>query len=128
MERAVEILVVIQLTIIGLSHIGHHRAWAEFFIKLRALGKPAAFANGFLSLQIGSMILGFHRVWSGLPLVLTIFGILNLLKAAQCFLNPATSMRLMNRVSLDRSREFVGAGVVSLAIAAVTAYGLVRGA
>ena len=128
MERALEILVAIQLTIIGLSHIAHHRAWADFFIKLRALGPPAAFANGFLSLQIGSMILGFHRVWSGLPLVITIFGILNLIKAAQCFLLPGVSVRLMGRVSHDRSREFVSAGVVALAVAAVSAICVVRGA
>src|SRR5687767_2433660 len=115
MERALEIFAVIQLTVIGLSHIVHHRAWAEFFIRLREKGEPAAFANGFFSLGMGSMILAFHRVWSGLPLVLTIFGILNLIKAAQCFLLPGVSMRLMNRVSLERSREFVSAGVVALA-------------
>ena len=32
MERAIEILAVIQLTVIGLSHIVHHRAWAEFLV------------------------------------------------------------------------------------------------
>ena len=128
MERALEIFAVVQLTVIGVSHIVHHRAWAEFFIWLRAKGEPAAFANGFLSLTMGSMILAFHRVWSGLPLVLTIFGVLNLIKAAQCFLLPDLSMRMMNRVSLERSREFVSAGVVALAVAAVTAYSLVRGA
>jgi hypothetical protein len=128
MERALEIFMVIQLTIIGLSHIIHHRAWAEFFIWLRAKGHAGAFANGFLSLAAGSMILGFHRVWSGIPLVLTIFGVLNVLKAAQCFLLPRLSMRSMGRVSLERSREFAAAGVVSLGLAGLVAYGLLRGA
>ena len=128
MERSLEIFAAIQLTVIGISHVVHHRAWAEFFIWLRGRGLPGAFANGFLSLAMGSMILAFHRVWSGWPLVLTIFGVLNLIKATQCFVLPATSMRSMNRVSLERSREFVVAGVLSLAIAAVTAYGLVRSA
>src|SRR4051812_23235107 len=128
MERAIEILVVIQLTIIGLSHITHHRAWAEFYIWLRGKGETGVFANGFLSLTAGSLIVAFHPVWSGIPLVLTTFGILNLLKAATCFLFPALAMRSMERVSLERSREFVAAGIVSLAIVAVVAYGLVRGA
>jgi hypothetical protein len=128
MERAIEILAVIQLTVIGLSHIVHHRAWAEFFIWLRGKGDPGVFANGFLSLTAGSLIFSFHRVWSGIPLVLTVFGILNILKAANCFLFPARAMRSMERVSLERSREFVAAGAMSLAIAAVLAYGLVRGA
>ena len=128
MERAIEILAVIQLTIIGLSHIIHQRAWAEFYIWLRGKGDTGVFANGFLSLTAGSLIFSFHRVWSGIPLVLTLFGILNILKAAICFLFPARAMRSMERVSLERSREFVVAGVVSLAVAAVVGYGLVRGA
>jgi hypothetical protein len=127
MERAIEILAVIQLTIIGLSHIIHHRAWAEFFIWLRGKGDTGVFASGFLSLTAGSLIFSFHRVWSGIPLVLTVLGILNILKAATCFLFPAGAMRSMQRVSLERSREFVVAGVVSLAVAAVVGYGLVRG-
>ena len=128
MERAIEILAVIQLTVIGVSHIVYHRAWAEFFIWLRSKGDPGVFANGLLSLTAGSLIFSFHRVWSGIPLVLTIFGILNILKAATCFLFPARAMRSMERVSLERSREFVVAGAVSLAIAAVIGYGLVTSA
>jgi hypothetical protein len=127
MERAIEIFAVIQLTIIGFSHIVYHRAWAEFFIWLRSKGSAGVFANGFLSLTLGSLVFSFHRVWSGIGLVLTVFALLNLLKAANCFLLPEVAMRSMQRVSVERSREFVVAGVLSLAIAAVVAFGLVRG-
>jgi len=126
MERAIEIFAVIQLTVIGLSHIVFHRAWAEFFIWLREKGTAGAFANGFTSLAFGSIVVAFHQVWSGIPLVLTIFGLLSVVKAAHCFLLPVAALRSMQRVSLERSREFVVAGVVSLAIAAVTALGLAR--
>jgi hypothetical protein len=34
----------------------------------------------------------------------------------------------MQRVSLERSREFIAAGALSLVLAAVVAYGLVTGA
>jgi hypothetical protein len=125
MERAIEILAVIQLTVIGVSHIVYHRAWAEFFIWLRGKGDPGVFANGFLSLTAGSLIFSFHQVWTGIPLALTLFGILNILKAANCFLFPERAMRSMQRVSLERSREFVGAGALSLVLAGVLAYGLV---
>jgi hypothetical protein len=126
MERALEIFAVAQLTVIGLSHIVFHRAWAEFFVWLTARGRAGAFANGFMSLAFGSMVVAFHQVWSGPAMVLTIVGVLNLVKAAQCFLLPDLALRSMGRVSLARSREFIAAGVVALAIAAVTAYGLVR--
>ena len=128
MERALEIFAVVQLTVIGLSHIVFHRAWAEFFVWLTAKGRAGAFANGFMSLAFGSMVVAFHQVWSGLPMVLTIVGVLNLVKAAMCFLMPDLALRSMGRVSLARSRQFIGAGVVALAMAAVTAFSLVRSA
>jgi len=124
MERAVEIFAVIQLAIIGVSHVAFPRAWVGFFVWLREKGLPGAFANGFTSLAFGSIVVAFHRVWSGAPLVLTLLGVLSLVKAAQCFLFPALALRSMQRVSLERSREFVFAGAISLVVAAITAYGL----
>jgi hypothetical protein len=124
MERAVEVFAVIQLAIIGVSHVVFHREWARFFIWLRERGLTGAFANGFTSLAFGSVVVAFHPVWSGIPLVLTVFGILSLVKAAQCFLLPELALRSMRRVSLERSWEFVVAGVISLLVATITAYGL----
>ena len=128
MERALEVFAVVQLTVIGLSHIVFHRAWAEFFVWLTSRGRAGAFANGFMSLALGSMVVAFHQVWSGLPMVLTIVGVLSLVKAAHCFLLPDLALRSMGRVKPERSREFIGAGVVALGIAAVTAVAVVRGA
>jgi hypothetical protein len=59
-------------------------------------------------------------------MVLTIFGVLNMIEATQCFLLPGLPMRRMNRVSVDRSHEFIAAGVVALAVSAATACALVR--
>ena len=126
MTRALEIFAVIQLTLVGLSHVVQHRAWAEFFIRLRRPGYAGVFVHGFLSLGFGAMILAFHRVWSGMPLVLTIVGVLYLMKTAQCFLLPEVSLRSLNRVTLERSRVFIGVGVVFLLIAIATTIGLVR--
>ena len=126
MTRALEIFAVIQLTLVGLSHVFHHRAWAKFFIELRALRYSGVFLHGFLSLAFGAMILAFHHVWSGMPLVLTIVGVLYLMKTAQCFLLPAVSLRSLDRVTLERSRVFIGVGVLFLAIALATTIDLVR--
>jgi hypothetical protein len=128
MTRALEFFAVIQLALVGLSHVIHHRAWAEFFIRLRALGYGGVFVHGFLSLGFGSMILALHREWTGIPLVLTITGVLYLLKTVQCFMLPEVSLRSLNRVTLERSRVFIGVGVVFLAIALVTTIELARGA
>ena len=126
MTRALEIFAVIQLSLVGLSHVFHHRAWAEFFIRLRRPAYAGVFVHGFLSLGFGAMILAFHHVWSGMPLVLTIVGVLYLMKTVQCFLLPEVSVRSLDRVTLERSRVFIGVGVVFLLIAMTTTIGLVR--
>jgi hypothetical protein len=125
LERGVEIFAVIHLGLMGVSHVVQHRAWAEFFILLRGKGYAGVFVHGFLSLGFAAMILGFHRVWSGIPMVLTILGVLYLVKSVQCFLLPEVSMRSLNRVTLERSRMFVGAGVMFLVVAGVVVIGLV---
>src|SRR4029079_12352981 len=117
---------VIQLTLVGLSHVVHHRRWAAFFIGLRGPGYGGVFVHGFLSLGFGAMILAFHRVWSGTPLVLTIVGVLYLMKTLQCFLLPEVSVRSLDRVTMERSRVFIGAGVAFLLIATATTIALVR--
>ena len=127
MTRALEIFALIHLSLMGLSHVLHHRAWAEFFITLREMGYGGVFVHGFLSLGFGSMILAFHRVWSGEPMALTILGVLYLVKTVQCFLLPEVSLRSLNRVTLEGSRVFMGAGAMLLAFAAATTIALVRG-
>jgi len=126
--RALEMFALIHLTLMGLSHVLHHRAWAEFFITLREMGHGGVFVHGFLSLGFGSMILAFHRVWSGEPMALTILGVLYVVKTVQCFLLPEVSMRSLNRVTLEGSRVFVGAGVMLLFFAGVAGVALVLGA
>jgi hypothetical protein len=124
LERGLEIFAIIHLGLMGLSHVLQHRAWAEFFVWLRERGEPGVFVHGFLSLAFGAMIVAFHPVWTGLPMVLSVVGVLYLVKAVQCFLFPAVSMRSLGRVSVERSRVFIAPGVVFLGIAAVVAIGV----
>src|SRR5688572_30785791 len=107
METAIQKLAVLNLLIIGLSHIAQPRAWAHFFIWVRALGEPGSFVVAFLSLLMGSLIVSFHSVWTGLPIVLTLLGWGMLFKATLYLVCPKWGMRMLNRVSVDRSREFV---------------------
>lgn len=117
MERSVEVLAVILFGVIGLSHILQPKAWAEFFILLLSKGEAGAFVDGFLNLPLGAVIVGFHNTWSGLPAVLTLVGWCLLIKAMIRFFAPQLALRMISRVSLDRSWEFqvAGAGLVTLA-------------
>jgi hypothetical protein len=117
MERSIEVLAVILFGILGLSHILQPKAWVEFFILLCGKGEAGAFMDGFLNLPLGAVIVGFHNKWSGIPVVLTLVGWGLLIKGLIRFCAPKQALRIMARVSLERSWEFqvAGAGLVALA-------------
>ena len=122
MERAIEIFAAVQFLVIGLSHLLQPRVWVEFFTWLRGKGHAGVFVNGFLSLTFGSLIVAFHNVWTGLPIVLTLMGWAQVIKALVSFVMPQWGMRGLERVSYDRTREFVVGGVVFLALSALMLY------
>jgi hypothetical protein len=127
MERSVEVLAIVCFGVIGLSHILQHKAWAEFFILLRGKGEAGAFVDGFLNLPLAGFIVGFHNVWSGIPLVLTLVGWALIIKSVIRFCAPQQALRLIARVSLERSWEFQIAGAFLVAVAALLGYGIYAG-
>ena len=127
MERSVEVLAVILFGVTGLSHILQPRAWAEFFILLRGKGEPGAFVDGFLNLAMAGIIIAFHHVWSGIPLVLTVVGWCLLIKSLLRFCLPKQGLMMMARVSIDRSWEFQVAGAGLVVLAGLIGYGVYAG-
>ena len=107
---------------IGLSHLLQPRAWVEFFIWLRGKGHVGVFVNGFLTLGFGSFIVGFHNVWDGLPIILTLFGWSQVLKGLVNFVAPQLALRGLARISIERAWHFVVAGVFTLVFSAVMWY------
>ena len=100
MEKSVELLAIILFGVVGLSHILQPKGWAEFFILLRGSGEAGAFVDGFLNLPLGAVIVVFHNVWSGIPIVLTLVGWGLLIKGLIRFCAPQQGLRMMARVCL----------------------------
>jgi hypothetical protein len=124
MERSVEVLAIILFGVLGLSHILQPKAWAEFFILLRGKEEAGVFVDGFLNLPLGAVIVAFHNVWSGLPLVLTLVGWGLLIKGLIRFCAPRQGLRMIARISLERSWEFQVAGVGLVTLAGLIGYGV----
>jgi len=126
MERAIQIFAAINFLAIGLSHIGQHRAWKEFFVFLHARGNVGNIFNAFLALGMGSLILGFHQVWSGIPLLLTIYGIAATLKGVLFLAAPEIGLRSMRNATEKDSRLFVVPGVMMMALGAALPWHVFR--
>ena len=127
MERSVEVLAIILFGVLGLSHILQPKAWAEFFILLRGKGEAGAFVDGFLNLPLAGVIIGFHNRWSGIPVVLTLVGWGLLIKSLIRFCAPNLGLRVMARVSVERSWECLVAGAALVVLAGLLGYGVDAG-
>lgn len=126
MELAIQKLAAINLLIIGLSHIFQHRAWAEFFIRWREKGEVGVFYTALLHMPIGTLIVSFHNVWNGIPTVLTVLGWGWVLKGLLYFVYPKHGLRMLNRVTPERSWEFIIPGVIMVVYALVLTYHIFR--
>ena len=126
MEGAVEKFAVISFFIIGVSHIFQPKVWVEFFVRVREKGKAGAFINALIHFPLGALIVAFHNVWHGIPLILTLLGCGLLVKGFINLVFPKIGMKSLERVSLEKSWEFVAAGVFSVGIALLLLYPLLN--
>lgn len=124
MESEVQLFAIINLAIMGVSHIVRPRAWVEFFVFLRERGEAGVFAAAFISLFFGSIIVAFHNVWSGVPILLTLLGWSQVVKAAVYFAFPSYGLAKLQIPSHERPWQFAVPGVLFLAVAALLGYHL----
>lgn len=126
MARSVQLFATIHLVLMGLSHVLRPDAWTEFFLLLKRQGRAGSFVHGFLTLAFGSVIVVFHPIWHGVPMLLTLLGWAYMLKAAVVFLFPRLGERSLSFVTTERPRMFATPGVILTAIGMVLGYDLLR--
>ena len=126
MELAVTKLALICFFIIGVSHILQPRVWAQFFMDMHSKGEVGSFHNALLHFPMGVLIVSFHNVWSGLPVVLTLIGWGLVLKSFIYFTFPRYGMKVMGRVTVERSWGFIVAGLFSIGLSGFLLFLLLR--
>ena len=116
MEQATQVFAAVSLLVIGLSHLLQPKAWVVWFQGLTAQGTTGAFKEGFIILPFGAIIVGFHNVWQGPAIVLTLIGWAQVLKALVRFCAPNVALKVMGRVSVGSGWQFQVAGVFALGL------------
>lgn len=95
-QSAIQIIMAVGCTIMGLSHVLQPRMWQDYFETLHKYG-----AAGVLIRTItwefwpALIVVTMHQVWRGPGLVLTVFGWLLLVKSTISLLAPEVSLRSM---------------------------------
>jgi hypothetical protein len=125
MEVAIQKLAIISFFVIGVSHIVQPLIWTQLFIDLRSKGEVGSFINAFIHFPLGALVVAFHNVWKGIPVILTLIGYGWVLKSLIYFVLPSYGLKSMSRVSLERSKGFVVAGVVMVGIGGLLLFSLV---
>jgi hypothetical protein len=125
-DFAVRIFAAAHFLVIGLSHLAQPKAWARFFMLLAKQGEAGAFANGFLSLYFGSILVALARPDSAPGVVLLVIGAAQLLKASVAFLLPRASLKSLERVSLERAWEFQAAAPIFLVLGGWLVWTLIK--
>ena len=124
MELAITKIAIICFFITGISHIVQPRVWAKFFIDMRSKGEVGSFLNALLHFPLGVLIVSFHNVWHGLPIMLTLIGWGLVLKSAVYLIFPRQGMKMLARVPMERSWEFIVAGIFSVGIGGLLIFSL----
>jgi uncharacterized protein YjeT (DUF2065 family) len=122
MEASIEKLTAIFFLVTGLSHIVQPRVWVRFFIRLREKGEVGSFINAFVHFPLGAVIVAFHNVWHGIPIVVTLIGWGLTIKGTLYFLCPSYGVRMLSTISMERSWHFVVAGIFSVILSGVIFY------
>lgn len=117
MEHDTELFAAVSFLVIGLSHLLQPKAWAVYFQTLAKHGTAGAFLEGFLLLNFGAIIVGFHNVWHGPGMILTLVGWAQVLKGLGRFIAPEFAVRIMARASTERAWVFQAGGVMALVLA-----------
>jgi hypothetical protein len=122
-DKEAEVFAALMYFALGLSHIAQPNAWAELFLLLKSQGKAGAFADGFMNLLLGAIIVSFHNVWQGLPMVVTIIGWGQFLKGLRILVLPQIHLnQIERRVSLERAWIFRPAGAMLIALSILFGY------
>ena len=109
--QSIQFLVAINLVVIGLSHFLQAKIWVEFFRFLAAKGMVGNIFNALMSLALGSLIVSFHLVWEWPAVMVTIYGILQLIKGSLYLIYPAVGLRSIQKVD-NKSAKFKWVGLV----------------
>jgi len=109
--QSIELFVALNLFTIGLSHFLQPKIWVEFFVFLHQKGNVGNIFNAMLALGMGSIIVSFHFVWEGPMLLVTLYGLSQLIKGFVYLIFPEAGLRSIGKVN-GKPEKFKWVGLV----------------
>jgi len=123
MELAIEFAVGVSYLVIGLSCFLHTQVWLEWMESIRKKGRQKSIVLGMVGLMLSSFIVGFHPVWSGLPALVTILGVMGMLEGSLYLLFPNALLSVVRFFAPARASLFRGISLVIVLLSILILYG-----
>jgi uncharacterized protein YjeT (DUF2065 family) len=124
--HSIELFLAINFFIIGLSHLVQPKIWVEFFIYLHSKNNAGNIFNALLSLGTGSLIFSFHFIWYWPNIIVTIYGLLQILKGLIYLLKPSVGIANIGKVTMEKANKFRWSGLLSLILSIMIIYILIK--
>jgi uncharacterized protein YjeT (DUF2065 family) len=118
-QRAIDVFAFLNFAIVGLSLVVQPIAWARYFAWMRREGDAGAVIYGLFCVLWGSLIVSFHREWTGLLVILPVFGVLQLAEGLVFLVAPEFGLKLMSIFNETNLGLFRLLGLIALVLAAV---------
>jgi uncharacterized protein YjeT (DUF2065 family) len=118
-QRAIDVFALLNFAIVGLSLVSQPMAWAKYFSCMRRNTEGGAVIYGLFCVLWGSLIVAFHREWTGLLVVLPIFGVIQLLEGIVFLVAPSVGLKFMTRFNEANLGLFRLLGAIALVLAAI---------
>lgn len=88
MEQSIQLMAGICFLVLGISYMMRPKDWISWLDNLQSKGRRGSLSLGIFALVFGSFIVAFHPVWQGIPLLLTLLGLLAIIKGITLVLFP----------------------------------------
>ena len=121
LTQSVQLYVAINLFVIGLSHFAQPKIWIDFFKYLSSKGNAGNVFNAMLSLSLGSFIVSFHFLWEWPEIIITIYGLMQLLKGILYLTFPSIGLKSISKVN-EKSSKFKWVGLIMCLLSAWIIY------
>jgi hypothetical protein len=103
MEQAIQFTLGVSYLVIGVSCLVHTDAWIAWMDIIREDGRRSAIVMGTIALMVSAFIVGAHPIWSGLPLLVTIIGVLGMIGGYA--LSPVSAVAACADILFHRAQQ-----------------------
>ena len=109
--QSIQFFTALNFFVIGLSHFLQPKIWIEFFEFLYKKGNVGNIFNAMLALGMGTIILSFHFVWTWPMIILTLYGLAQVLKGFIYLIYPSIGLKSIGKVNY-KTKKFKWAGLL----------------